>query len=210
MVTSRGGLVFISMMKISKLMFSALVLLPLAGCLDEEEGIEDELPETTAAASCSGVQPSDVSVSLDPHETYAVSGTPDGSSSCAAFSVSYDYVNEVKAQIKYGTYAPVFNPLTCAAQRITMQLWTTQNSLSGWTPIPGSQKSSHGTWISLTGTCLQPSVSYESGNDSIQVLGEQLPIRIIHQDVRVQVETSGVSSNKLPVKVTGTHDTELI
>jgi hypothetical protein len=55
-----------------KILMTALTLLPLAGCLDEE-GVDDEMPETTAEAYCSSVQAVDTSVNLAPDETYAVS-----------------------------------------------------------------------------------------------------------------------------------------
>lgn len=200
------------MNRTTKLILTALTLLPLAGCLDEE-GVDDEIPETTAEARCTpnSVQSSDTYVDLSPDETVAVSGTPDGTLSCAAFVVSYNAVNEVRARIRYGTaYAPVFTQATCAAQQIRMQLWTENPFVTGgFSPIVGTRKSASGTWLSLTNTCLQPSVSYESGNYPSEVLGGTGEFRTVHRDVRLQVETLNNTTSMIPVTVTGTYDSAL-
>ncbi len=178
-------------MKIQSILFTALTLLPIAGCVDQtegQEGVDEELNlETKESAICfyntTAPVAADYQWNLNSGTPYVFQINSYGSSSCRRVTVGYFNAAEAKVKVNYTGIQPVFNASNCGDVSVTGRFWYFDNG--AWTRIGSSTDT--GTWTGFN--CVLPEVSY---------IGS-----IIRDEIRVEITTEWGSSTQLPVRVTG-------
>ncbi len=209
-------------MRINKhIILSALALLPIAGCIDDQAADEidlmagDEAVDETVEAIDGATpyfgclfgpnppSPPDVFIDLSSSQSQSENGTPAGSGNCKKFTVELDEASEFTARIFYPVVPPIFNATTCAAQKLKVAYYV-PDEVNGGFDLASQTKS--GAWNAFQNTCTLPQVSYESETVTVGQPPLQIRRRVVHRPLVVIVQAESGTSSALPVRVTGTYD----
>jgi hypothetical protein len=178
-------------MKLQALAFTALTLLPLTGCLDQDGLDPSDLDDADLGVVESAICLWNTVAPLTADTTWDLNnGSPKsfqfntyGSASCRRVIVGYENASDASAKVHYTGIQPIFTASNCGDVTVRGRFWYFDNG--AWTFI--GTRTDTGTWTGFG--CVLPEVSYVGS--------------IIRDEIRVEITTEWNTSDQLPVRTTG-------